>query len=80
MKDKKFLHVFLRNIWNDKGSGRDSDIALYPIADDLDTVKSGCFMTFDNYNFAAYEYEDLSWAIRKDATYEVKPEDITTGN
>ena len=81
MQSTSFINVPLRNVWNDEGSGWERDIAVYSIADDnLETEKSGCFLAFGNHNFGAYINKDLSWAIRKDVTYEVKPEDISPGN
>ena len=72
------INHFLRNVWNDKGSGWSKDIAVYSIADvNQETVSSGCFKTFGNYNFDAYIGKDWAWAIREDVTYPVT--DTTDG-
>ena len=67
-----YIKYFLRNIWNDKGTGWNNDIAVYSIDDGkLETVSSGCFKLFGNDNFDAYIGKDFAWAIKKEVTYTV---------
>ena len=64
------FHFVLRYTWSDRGSGWDDDVTIYPIEDSSEAHQSGCFKVFGNYNYAAYQGEPYTFALKKEACYE----------